>query len=252
MKDFTIGVFKKLCQAARKEGYGFMRFLDYSEKIIPDKFIVLRHDVDKKENSALALAAIEKNMDIKATYYFRCENGHFNSGLISKISDLGHEIGYHYESLSKTNGDYVKALNIFKLELGLLRKTVEVKTISAHGSPFSRWDSRLLWLKYNLKDFNIIGDASSPTLPITYITDTGRKWNGASVNVRDRINDAGMPSFSSTFEIIKAIEEQNISKKLMISAHPHRWSDSIDEWLAELIFQNIKNIGKYFLVKVNR
>ena len=40
---------------------------------------------------------------------------------MGKIHDLGHEIGYHYEVLSKANGDYEKAMKLFEQELSEFR-----------------------------------------------------------------------------------------------------------------------------------
>ena len=45
------------------------------------------------------------------------------------IHDLGHEVGYHYEVLSKANGDYEKAVELFEQELSEFRKIIDVKTI---------------------------------------------------------------------------------------------------------------------------
>jgi len=45
---------------------------------------------------------------------------------------LGHEIGYHYEVLSKANGDYETAVELFEQELSEFRKITDVKTICMH------------------------------------------------------------------------------------------------------------------------
>jgi len=36
---------------------------------------------------------------------------------------------------------------------------------------------------------------------------------------------------------------------MCILAHPERWSDSFGAWLKELVWQNVKNIGKTILVR---
>jgi len=55
---------------------------------------------------------------------------------------LGHEAGYHYESLVKAGGDFSEAIKMFEVELNRLKQIADIKTICAHGSPFSRWDSK--------------------------------------------------------------------------------------------------------------
>ena len=42
------------------------------------------------------------------------------------MHDLGHEVGYHYEVLSKAKGDYEKAIQMFEQELNEFRKKVDV------------------------------------------------------------------------------------------------------------------------------
>ena len=62
--------------------------------------VVLRHDIDRKPMNALRMAELEYELGIQSTYYFRfpCT---FKPEIIRKIRDLGHEVGYHYEVLSK-------------------------------------------------------------------------------------------------------------------------------------------------------
>jgi hypothetical protein len=56
--------------------------------------------------------------------------------------------------------------------------------------------------------------------------------------------------FKSTSEIIRAAERGELPDKIMITFHPQRWSDKPGPWLRELIWQNVKNVGKYFLLKL--
>ena len=80
-----------------------------------------------------------------------------------------------------------------------------------------------------------------------YLTDTGRKWNGGSVSVRDKVSSQNTLNFRSTYDIIKGAKE--LSDRLMITVHPQRWNDDMLKWTKELVAQNIKNIiKKYFFV----
>ena len=58
-----------------------------------------------------------------------------------------------------------------------------------HGSPKSKWDSRDLWKHY---DYHQLGIDTEPYLDtdfskVFYLTDTGRRWDGYKVSVRDKI-----------------------------------------------------------------
>ncbi|WP_269849870.1 hypothetical protein [Methanosarcina horonobensis] len=78
----------------------------------PERFVLLRHDVDRMPGRALATAQIEHELGIKATYYFRTSENVFKPDIIRQIRDMGHEIGYHYETLSEAKGDK-KSLRAF-------------------------------------------------------------------------------------------------------------------------------------------
>ena len=60
-----------------------------------DKNIILRHDVDLLQHSALTMAQHEHDLGIHGTYYFRIAPESFDVGVIEKIAEMGHEIGYH-------------------------------------------------------------------------------------------------------------------------------------------------------------
>jgi len=80
------------------------------------------------------------------------------------------------------------AIESFTRNLVKIRKYADVKTICMHGSPRSRWDSRLLWKYYDYKDFGI---ECEPYFDLNmgsmfYLTDTGRRWDGEKYSIRDK------------------------------------------------------------------
>jgi len=103
MRDFTMEKYKKLCLALLDSGYAPLTVESYlTGKQHNSKFIVLRHDIDRKPKNALRMAELEHELGIQSTYYFRVPYT-FKPDIIGKIHDLGHEVGYHYEVLSKAN-----------------------------------------------------------------------------------------------------------------------------------------------------
>ena len=99
MKDFSLRKYKQLLKVLQSAGFFFMSFeqLFQSQK---NRFIVLRHDVDKLPENSLKTAKIEHELGIKGTYYFRIVPESYDEIIIKQIADLGHEIGYHYEDVS--------------------------------------------------------------------------------------------------------------------------------------------------------
>jgi hypothetical protein len=162
-----------------------------------------------------------------------------------------------------------RGIESFDENLRTLRQYADIKTICMHGSPLSRWDSRLLWTKYDYREFGLIGE---PYFDINfnevlYLTDTGRRWDGDAVSVRDKPLDAvdefivpvktapDKPRlseryrFHTTFDIIQAAQEDRLPDKMMITVHPQRWTSRALPWVWELVWQNVKNVVKWGVVR---
>jgi hypothetical protein len=221
MLDFTLKIYHDLLE--RLSVLSHLPFAAFLENGAADGF-VLRHDVDKLPGHSLAFARLQQELGARGSYYFRIVPESFDPGIIEEIAGMGHEIGYHYEDLSlveremkreKGKGGKEKGRAVRRLESGnrkkqereefevelfergilsfernltRLRQYADIKTICMHGSPLSKWDSRLLWDRYDYRDYGIVGE---PYFDIdfgrvAYYTDTGRRWDGEAVSVRDK------------------------------------------------------------------
>ena len=244
--DFTLSKYRDVCQAIVSSGYVALNMHDYLTQGYANNCIILRHDVDRKPDRAQKMAHIEHDHGITSTYYFRTVKEVFQPGIIRDISNLGHEIGFHYEVLDKAKGDENKAILLFKSELEELRKMAEITTICMHGNPLSSWINRDIWNKYDFNDFGIIGEAylSIDYSNVSYFSDTGRAWNSSKHSIKDIVEDNPYKgTIRSTDELIDLIQSQT-QQNICILTHPNRWTDNFGAWMFELIWQNIKNIGK--------
>ena len=272
--DFIIKTYIDFLTSLKSQNYSFQTFQEFL-KCPAKKTIILRHDVDKLPENSFRFAQIQHELGIKGSYYFRIVSESFNPKIIEKIVKLGHEIGYHYEDVDLVNKssklterDIINhAIKLFDKHLQELRKFFPVNTICMHGSPLSKYDNKLLWKYYNYKDFGIIGE---PYFDINfsrvlYLTDTGRKWNGEKVSIRDKVYKSNVLSspvikrgestryfhgFKKTHDIISAAEKGKLPNQIMFTFHPQRWTDKSLPWIQELIWQNTKNMVKYFLNKL--
>jgi hypothetical protein len=61
--------------------------------------LILRHDVDQHPRSALEMAAIESELGLSSTWYFRWRTA--SPAVIARLRDIGSAVGLHYESLSR-------------------------------------------------------------------------------------------------------------------------------------------------------
>ena len=116
-RDFTLIKYKRILETFQRNGYTIIAYEDLFLKPIPAKYVIMRHDVDDLPLQSLAKAEIEKAMGVRSTYYFRVVEESNHPEIIKKIAALGHEIGYHYEDLSLTNGNFKKAIKLFEKNL---------------------------------------------------------------------------------------------------------------------------------------
>lgn len=273
--DFSLTTFANLIEKPQANGFSFLTFADFIEKNIKDdptcKCILLRHDVDLKPQNSLATAIIENKLGIMGSYYFRMVPESFNVEIIKQIADLGHEVGYHYETMDTVNEKFRnnnlkfkndeeridEAYKLFCENLEAFRKISPIKTICMHGSPKSAFDNRDIWKKYDYKQLGIIGE---PYFDVDfdkffYLTDTGRCWNGYKYSVRDKMAQQehwikqGLV-FKTTNDIIKAIKADRLPLQTMITVHPQRWTNNYFEWSKELVAQRVKNIVKWGLIRL--
>lgn len=255
MADFQLSNLSSLLKTLLAKKYEFCTFRDHIS-LPRNNTVILRHDVDLKPENSLATAKLEHSLGIRGTYYFRIIPETLKPDTIKAIADLGHEIGYHYEDMDLVHSDNLDkhielAYESFCKNLEILRKIVPINTICMHGSPRAKYDNKIIWTKYNYRDIGLIGE---PYFDIDfneflYLTDTGRRWNGDKVSVRDKVNSKYKFNLKSTKDVINAIPQ--FPDKIMITIHPQRWDDRFIPWAKELVTQNLKNVVKWGLVKVN-
>ncbi len=255
--DFTLNKYRYLLLQLKDNGYKFITYNDYCSGKLPKRFVVLRHDVDLLPKNSLRIAKNEVKLGAKASYYFRAVPESWDDTIIKQIYSMGHEVGYHYESLTICNGNMECAFDNFKENLEKLRKLVPVTTICMHGSPRSPYDSKDIWKHYDFHSLDLLGEPYLTTdfSKMLYLTDTGRRWDGYKVSVRDKIEDyqdlwntKGWV-FHTTDNIISALKDDQLPNQLMITTHPQRWFNFGFGWTKELVMQNMKNIVKAAIVR---
>ena len=101
---------------------------------------------------------------------------------------------------------------------------------------------------------------------VYYITDTGRRWDGGKMSVRDKVGQLDSrvvwqldninskfkiqnSKFHSTSDIITAANRGLLPDQIMLTFHPQRWTDKPLPWLQELVLQNVKNVVKRLVLR---
>jgi hypothetical protein len=252
--DFTLPVYRLLLETLSNQGHVFFRLDDYLQNV-PVNAVILRHDADARPGNSLVFAGIQSTMGIQGSYYFNVCTSDRDKNIIREIHFLGHEIGYHYDTLNTCGGNLEKAWDEFRKNLDAMRRIVPVKTITMHGSPLSGYDNRALWEKYDYRSLGITGEPyfDIDFSRVSYYTDTGRMWDGNAFNLRDKIGGKdGSDRFHSTFDLIKAANAGTLPVSILFTFHPQRWTDNPFLWSGELAAQTVKNAVKYFFVKLRK
>ena len=256
MRDFTLDMYAGLCATAHAAGYVPMTVRQYlTDTARPARVLIMRHDIDRWPQRALAMAELEARLGMVATYYVRMTRHVFRPALIGRLAELGHEIGYHYETLSRAHGDVPRALAAMRDELAALRAIASVDTAAMHGSPLSPIDNRDIWQHATLADFGLRGEAylSLDYGQLGYYTDTGRSWSAQATNLRDRPSGASMrmmPAASSAD--LRAVIVSGHYPALCIQTHPERWSDSLTGSCVSVLMDGAVNVAKRVLRGVRR
>ncbi len=136
--------------------------------------VILRHDVDHDPETAFKMAEMEHELGINASYYFRVR-AKYNvlspnvSSEIKQIAAWGFDVGLHYEDLYVANYNATKAIQLFKLDLEIMRSLVPVKTVCAHCNradmPIPNFEMFKMANK-TLKDFGLEAECYLTVLPI--------------------------------------------------------------------------------------
>jgi hypothetical protein len=245
--DFTLDKYADLCDTILELPCHVMtvaQFLRAKQPLRP--ILMLRHDVDRSLGSALRMAELEAERNIRSTYYVRKIRNVFRPDVLTHLCQLGHEVGYHYEVLTKARGDHQRAITLFECELEQFRQIVPVDTISMHGSPMLPWDNRELWRIYDFADYDLLGEVylSIDYQHVYYFTDTGRSWEAGRDNLRDRVTSRPMTKSIRTTTDLIAFLRSAPACPILINAHPNRWTANQWAWIVGTTSDWVMNQAK--------
>jgi hypothetical protein len=94
--------YRELLRIALEQGYAVLSlesWLADPSQAARQPRLLLRHDVDQHPASALRMAAIERELGVSSTWYFRWRTA--NPRVIESIAAEGHAVGLHYETLTR-------------------------------------------------------------------------------------------------------------------------------------------------------
>jgi hypothetical protein len=93
--------YRRFLDSAQDHGYRLVPLEEWVQGANGDgeRVMIMRHDVDQHPRSALTMAAIESDLGIRSTWYFRWRTAH--PAVVSALRERDFEVGLHYETLTR-------------------------------------------------------------------------------------------------------------------------------------------------------
>jgi hypothetical protein len=190
--------------------------------------LILRHDVDQHPRSAMRMAAIEEDLGVRSTLYFRWRTA--DPRVIRALRRRGFEVGLHYETLTRTllergqsgTADGAEALlhecrQVLGQELAeFARRHGPCRSACPHG------DSR------------VPGISNAVLLQDVDPTDFGLRWDGNEA-MRGRSLDLWLTDRSAAEgrwrdELDPATFLYDRCPKILCLTHPNNWASGPSLW----------------------
>jgi len=135
--DFTRSNYRRLLGMA-KASYEIVPVAEFR---VRPQLALWRHDVDASPQSALAMACIEQEQGVRATYYFNPKSEFYNllesavSDIACKIAAMGHEVGLHFDAASADLSDSVRLQQALRAERRIFQELlgIDVRSFSFHN-----------------------------------------------------------------------------------------------------------------------
>ncbi len=237
--------YQNLLAQALQRGYQFVSIADFwrlicAGKINPQqRYFILRHDIDTDVNTAKAMWAAERSLDVPSTYYFRLCT--VDVPFMQQIAAQGAEVGYHYEELAaiakrrrlKTRDEVLQHLpqmaRAFEANLAALRLRtgLPLETAASHGDFVNR--------RLGLYNFEILKDPDLRRrvgiLLEAYDPDFTR-------HLQSRHSDWSYPDYWISGDPMLAIN--NGVRVINLLVHPRHWRSSI----AVNLVDNVKRMAE--------
>ena len=156
--EFSLAHYQEIIETAKDKGYIITSAVNYFEET--KKPLLIRHDVDFSLEYAYDLANYEYDLGIQTSYYIYFHSWSYNAlgpeemKMIQAMKEMGHEIGFHYDS--RYSLSHEPDLLSSMIRGGLFSYTQHVPTLSKKETYQGLQDP----FEYDLK----------------YISDSGRNW----------------------------------------------------------------------------
>jgi hypothetical protein len=179
--DFTEARYRVLLETARLR----FRFRQFDDDLSGDDIALWRHDIDFSPHRALALAKLEAEAGVTASYFVLIGSPFYNPfeiavvAILREIAALGHRIGLHYDAEAFAGSTVQHEERIAAQAALLSRETGALVPFFSIHNPSVSPDVRL-----DAPRHGGLVNASAPALraQFTYVSDSNGRWRHGSLD----------------------------------------------------------------------
>lgn len=196
-----------------------------------DRTLIVRHDVDQHPGSALRMLAVEEELGVRATWYFRWRTAH--PVVVARVRDSGAGVGLHYESLTRlalergvVDGEVdslvAPARDVLRREIAAFgRRFGPIRSVCPHG------DSRIPAVRNAV----LLHGQDCSEYGIEFDGNEAMRGRPLGLWLTDRsIAEGGWAGAVSAIDVVR----DGVSPVLCV-AHPNNWASGPSLWGDRLI-----------------
>ena len=187
---FSYESYKYLLNSLMDHGYRLTSFLNLEESVSAPQAII-RHDVDMSPKKAAKMALVEAEENVYGTYFFMLSSAWYNlldkenEACLHEISNMGHEIGLHFDISKYEDMEEDDIQHCILRELDVLSTAIScpVKAISWHIP-----DERLCGKRLNFLEERWVKNAYDPKyfMEFKYLSDSNMNWREDPFDFMDK------------------------------------------------------------------
>jgi hypothetical protein len=227
--------YRSLLRTALGRGYAIVSletFLDDPAARETPRVLVLRHDVDQCPASALRMAAIERALGVRSTWYLRWRTA--DPDVIAALRAHGGEIGLHYETLTRRvladrvgpDEDVSALLDPCREELraevaAFTARFGPIRSICAHG------DTRVPWVR----NLDLLEDVDPGALGVVHDANLALRRHRLGAWLTDR--SAAEGAWGDGHDPDALLREH--ATPLLCLTHPNNWVSGPALWRDRLL-----------------
>jgi hypothetical protein len=161
VNSFSIDYYKSILSGALKNGYRFFTMRDFVAQNCPSgKIFLLRHDLDTKPRSLLAVLEAEKELGVRSTIFARAMANDYNLlgyevlPMLLEAERDGFEIGLHTNFVESGIINGIEPRTVLEAEINLLKSFFQVSGVACHRD-INYMHNSLPWLVEHWDDIRM-------------------------------------------------------------------------------------------------